>query len=92
MHVFVNGVPGLNGTDLPSVGSDMPPKELHARLRLVSTFSIISNEPLGVRHRMSIAEMSNRMSQEFLDGVLVAMLPSMFVVAWLVWRAPADEV
>ena len=56
-HAIVNGVPVLNGTDLPSVGSDMPPKELHARLRLVSTFSIISNEPLGVRNRMSIAEM-----------------------------------
>jgi hypothetical protein len=32
------------------------------------------------------------MTQEFLDGILVAMMPSMFIVAWLVWRAsPIDS-
>jgi hypothetical protein len=31
------------------------------------------------------------MTQDFLDGMLVTLLPSMFVVAWLVWRAPLDE-
>ena len=90
-HAIVNGVPGLNGTDLPSVGSDMPPKELHAHLRLVSTFSIISNELLGVRNRMSIAEMEQSNDADFLDGVLVALIPSMLMLAWLVWRMPSDE-
>jgi len=27
------------------------------------------------------------MTLEFVDGVIVAMLPSMLTVAWLVWRA-----
>jgi hypothetical protein len=31
------------------------------------------------------------MTQDFLDGVLVTLLPSMLVVAWLVWRAPAVD-
>jgi hypothetical protein len=31
--------------------------------------------------------MEQAMTQEFLDGAIVAMLPSMFTVAWLVWRA-----
>ena len=34
---------------------------------------------------------SNGMTQDFLDGLLVAMLPSMLMVAWMVWRAtPVD--
>ena len=28
------------------------------------------------------------MTQDFLDGILLAMIPSMIVVAWMVWRAP----
>ena len=32
------------------------------------------------------------MMMRFLDGFLIAMLPSIFMVAWLVWRAtPADS-
>jgi hypothetical protein len=27
------------------------------------------------------------MTMQFVDGFLAAMLPSMFTVAWLVWRA-----
>jgi hypothetical protein len=27
------------------------------------------------------------MTMQFLDGFLAAMLPSLFTVAWLVWRA-----
>ena len=27
----------------------------------------------------------------FLDGVLVALMPSMIIVAWLVWRAGVTE-
>lgn len=35
--------------------------------------------------------MEQSMTMEFLDGILVALMPSMIVVAWLVWRAtPAD--
>jgi hypothetical protein len=31
------------------------------------------------------------MTQEFLDGMIVVMLPSMMMVAWMVWRAtPVD--
>ena len=30
--------------------------------------------------------MEQSMTQDFLDGMLVAMLPSMLTVAWLVWR------
>ena len=32
------------------------------------------------------------MTQDFLDGVLLALIPSMLMLAWLVWRAPADEI
>jgi hypothetical protein len=28
---------------------------------------------------------------DFLDGILVALLPSMIVMAWLVWRASPAE-
>jgi len=32
------------------------------------------------------------MTMQFVDGILAAMLPSMLMVAWLVWRAaPADS-
>jgi hypothetical protein len=31
--------------------------------------------------------MEQSMTQDFLDGMLVTMLPSMLTVAWLVWRA-----
>jgi hypothetical protein len=32
------------------------------------------------------------MTQEFLDGMIVVMIPSMLTVAWLVWRAtPVDS-
>ena len=31
------------------------------------------------------------MTQDFLDGFLFAMLPSMVTVAWLVWRAPSGD-
>jgi hypothetical protein len=31
------------------------------------------------------------MTQDFLDGVLVALIPSMLMLAWLVWRMPSDE-
>ena len=27
----------------------------------------------------------------FLDGILVALMPSMLVVAWLAWRATATD-
>ena len=30
------------------------------------------------------------MTMEFIDGILAALLPSMFTVAWLVWRADPD--
>jgi len=29
--------------------------------------------------------------QNFIDGMLVTLLPSMLVVAWLVWRAPGVD-
>ena len=28
------------------------------------------------------------MTMQFIDGFLAAMLPSMFAVAWLLWREP----
>ena len=32
------------------------------------------------------------MTQDFLDGLLVSMMPSMLMVAWLLWRVtPADS-
>jgi hypothetical protein len=31
--------------------------------------------------------MEQSMTLEFVDGMIVAMLPSMVTVAWLVWRA-----
>ena len=31
------------------------------------------------------------MTMEFIDGIIVAMLPSMFTVAWLVWRADPQQ-
>jgi len=35
----------------------------------------------------SIVAMEQSMTQDFLDGMLVTMLPSMLTVAWMVWRA-----
>ena len=31
------------------------------------------------------------MTMQFVDGFLAAMLPSMFTVAWLVWRADPHQ-
>ena len=31
------------------------------------------------------------MTQDFLDGLLVALIPSMLMLAWLVWRMPSDS-
>jgi hypothetical protein len=31
--------------------------------------------------------MEQSMTQEFLDGMIVVMLPSMLTVAWMLWRA-----
>jgi hypothetical protein len=31
------------------------------------------------------------MTQDFLDGILAALIPSMLMLAWLAWRAPSDE-
>ena len=35
----------------------------------------------------SIVAMEQSMTLEFVDGMIVAMLPSMVTVAWMVWRA-----
>jgi len=36
--------------------------------------------------------MEQSMTQEFLDGMIVVLLPSMLMVAWLVWRTvPIDS-
>jgi len=35
--------------------------------------------------------MEKPMTQDFLDGFLLAMMPSMLTVAWLVWRADAHQ-
>ena len=36
--------------------------------------------------------MEKSMTQEFFDGMIVVLLPSMLMVAWLVWRAvPIDS-
>jgi hypothetical protein len=41
---------------------------------------------------MSIVAMEQSMTQEFLDGMIVVLLPSMLMVAWLVWQAvPIDS-
>jgi hypothetical protein len=39
-----------------------------------------SSLPIVAMERLS-------MTMQFVDGFLAAMLPSMFMVAWLVWRA-----
>ena len=31
------------------------------------------------------------MTQAFLDGIIVALIPSMLMLAWLVWRMPSEE-
>jgi hypothetical protein len=31
------------------------------------------------------------MTQDFLDGMLVTLIPSMLAVAWLIWRADAGD-
>lgn len=31
------------------------------------------------------------MTQDFLDGMLIVMIPSMLTLAWLIWRTPSDE-
>ena len=36
---------------------------------------------------LSIVAMEQSMTLEFVDGIILVMLPSMFTVAWLVWRA-----
>ena len=36
---------------------------------------------------LSIVAMEQSMTLEFVDGMIVAMLPSMVTVAWMVWRA-----
>jgi hypothetical protein len=41
----------------------------------------------GSGNSMSIVAMEQSMTQDFLDGMLMVMLPSMFTLAWLVWRA-----
>ena len=45
----------------------------------------IGYETMGVES--SIVAVEQSMTLDFLDGMLVAMLPSMLTVAWLVWRA-----
>jgi hypothetical protein len=35
--------------------------------------------------------MEQSMTPDFLDGFLLAMMPSMFTVAWLAWRADVRE-
>jgi hypothetical protein len=37
--------------------------------------------------RVSIVAMEQSMNMDFLDGMLVVMIPSMLTVAWLVWHA-----
>jgi hypothetical protein len=34
---------------------------------------------------------ATEMTMQFVDGCLAAMLPSMFMVAWLVWRSDAES-
>jgi hypothetical protein len=45
----------------------------------------------GSGNSMSIVAMEQSMTQDFLDGVIIAMLPSLFMVAWLVWRASGEQ-
>jgi len=40
-----------------------------------------------MRVESSIVAVEQSMTLDFLDGMLVAMLPSMFTVAWMIWRA-----
>jgi hypothetical protein len=51
---------------------------LYLYLRQTSILSVVAMEPLS-------------MTMQFVDGFLAAILPSMFVVAWLVWRASVTE-
>jgi hypothetical protein len=44
----------------------------------------------GRGNSMSIVAMEQSM-QEFVDGMIVTLLPSMLVVAWLVWRAAGEQ-
>ena len=41
--------------------------------------------------RTSIVAMEDRMLGSFLDGILVVLMPSMLMVAWLAWRATAVD-
>ena len=40
---------------------------------------------------MSIVAMEQPMALDFVDGMIVTLLPSMVTVAWLVWRAPSGD-
>jgi len=31
------------------------------------------------------------MTQGFVDGIIITLIPSMLTVAWLAWRVPSDE-
>jgi hypothetical protein len=111
-HAIVNGVPCLNGTDLPSVGGDMPPKDIHPYRAAYferwydragayqHTCSVTSTAacPCKINFRRCpefaiecpLPRWSNRMTQAFLDGIIVALIPSMLMLAWLVWRMPSE--
>jgi hypothetical protein len=38
-----------------------------------------------------IVAMEQIMTPDFVDGILITLLPSMLMVAWLAWRAPAID-
>jgi hypothetical protein len=35
--------------------------------------------------------MEQIMTPDFVDGILITLMPSMLMVAWLAWRAPAID-
>jgi hypothetical protein len=45
----------------------------------------------GPERYCPIVAMEQIMTPDFVDGILVALMPSMLMVAWLAWRAPVID-
>ena len=68
---------------LAIVGSDMPPG---GNSSVRPQHSAANRDYLAISRMSIVGPRSSRMTQDFFDGMLVAILPSMIAAAWLARR------
>ena len=61
------------------------------REKAISLELLVCFNVCGANSSFPIVAMERSMTQDFLDGFLLAMMPSMLTVAWLVWRTPSGD-